>query len=144
MRIASILGLLAVLAAVSASAKQETVEQLKARAESAKPPQQVKLFLQLAERRFDAADASYKQGDADSGKAVVDEVVSYCERAASAANSTGKHLKDAEIRIRDLQRKVDGLRQSVGYDERPPLRAAVDRLEKIRSDLLATMFRKKS
>jgi CHASE3 domain sensor protein len=100
--------------------------------------------MEIAQRQYQTAADSYDKGDAEAGKAAVEDIASYCERAGAAAQSSGKHLKHLEIHVRDLQRKLEALQQSVSYEDREPLKAAVDRLEKTRSDLLSTMFRKKS
>lgn len=143
MRKAPILAFVFVLAGLASGANQETLEQLKSRAENLRPSDQVKLFMGIAERQYKAAADSYDKGDAEAGKAAVQDVASYCERAGAAAQSSGKHLKHVEIHIRDLERKLQALQRSVSFDDREPLKAAVDRLEKTRSDLLSTMFRKK-
>jgi hypothetical protein len=143
MRKASILAFVFVLAGLAAGANQETLEQLKSRAESVRPSDQVKLFMEIAQRKSIAATDFYEKGDAEAGKAAVEDVALYCERAGAAAQSSGKHLKHVEIHIRDLERKLEALQRSVSFDDREPLKTAVDRLEKTRSDLLSTMFRKK-
>lgn len=132
------------VAAVALAADQESIEQLKARAEAAKPSDQVKLFLALAERQMKTAEDSYSHGDADKGRAAVQDVADYCDRAGSAARTSGKHLKNTEIRMRDIERKLDNLSRSVDFDDREPVKAAMKRLEKIRADLLTTMFGLKS
>lgn len=144
MRKASILAFVFVVAGLAAGADQETLEQLKSRAEALRPSDQVKLFVEIAKRQYIAAADFYEMGDAEAGKAAVEEVASYCERAGTAAQSSGKHLKHVEIRVRDLERKLQALERRVSFDDREPLKAAVERLEKTRSDLLSTMFRKKS
>lgn len=122
---------------------EETLEQLKQRAETARPEDQPKLFMEIAERDFKLADESYNRGDPDKGKAAVEELTSYCERAAAAVGQSGKHLKKTELKVRELARHLDAMSKGLAFDDREPVKASVDRLEKLRSDLLARMFEPK-
>ncbi len=128
---------------VLAQKTPETLDQLKARAEQAKPQDQVRLFMAVAQRQLQAADTAYSGGDGDKGKAAIDDVALYAEKAGAAAVQTGKHLKNTEIELRKMEDKVEAMRKSVEFDSRPPLQAAGDRLEKVRSELLNRMFKGK-
>jgi hypothetical protein len=123
--------------------KEETVEQLKARVETAKPADQVGICLEVAERQLKAADDAFNAGDADKGQSAVTDVVNYAERAGEAARASGKNLKNAEIHIRKIARRLDDIRRTLNFEDRPPLQAAVDRLEHVRTELLARMFEHK-
>jgi hypothetical protein len=120
--------------------EQESIEQLQARAAAAKGSDQVKLYMQLADRQLLAADDSFNRGDFEKGKSSVDEVAGACEKAGAAARSSGKHLKATEIHVRDVERRVEAISRSLSFEDRDALKGAIDRLEKVRSDLLFTMF----
>ncbi len=128
----------------TAVAAQETVEQLKERAAAAKVQEQPKLFLEVAAQQLKTADAAYNEGNVDAGRAAVDDVASYSEKAATAAISSRKHLKHTEIKIRDMAHKLDGIRRTLNFEDREPLQEAISRMEKLRSDLLNAMFAPKS
>ncbi len=131
------------LAAVGLAKEKETLEQLKARAEQAKPQDQPKLFMQVAERQVETADKLYSDGDSDKGKAAIEDATSYAEKASQAAIATGKELKRTEIAVRKLSDRMQGISHSLAVDDRPPLKAATDRLEKLDSLLLDRMFKGK-
>ena len=122
-------------ATIVLAAEPETIDQLKQRAAAAKDGDQPKLFLEVAERQLKAADSAYSQGNAEQAKAAINDVGAYCERAAAAATSTHKHLKHTEIKIRDLARRLGSMLRVVSFDDREPLQAAIDRIEKARSGL---------
>lgn len=128
---------------VVAEKKPETIDALKARAEHARPQDQVRLFMEIAQRQLDEARKNYADGDSAQGKAAIDDVATYTEKAANAAVSTGKHLKQTEIDIRKLSKKLEDIRRSVSLEDRPPLEAAAQRLEKVDSQLLDHMFKGK-
>ena len=46
--------------------------------------------------------------------------------------------------MRNLQRRLDAMRRNLSYDERDALSQAIDRIEKLRAELLAQMFGLKS
>ncbi len=135
---------LVLAAATLAWASEESLDQLKARAEAAKPGDQPKLFLEIAQRQLQAADTAYQAGDVDKAQQAVDEVASYSEKAGTAAITSRKQMKKVEIKVRDMEHRLADLRRSVNFDDRPPLEAAINRMEKIRAELLKAMFGPKS
>ncbi len=142
-RIAAAVILLLIAGASFADKKPETIEELKARAEKVKLEEQVKLFIDIAQRQLDAADKAYEAGDAEKGKAAIADVGSYGERAGEAAIQTGKRLKRTEIDLRKIGERLEAMRRSLSFEDRPPLQEAGDRLEKTRSRLLDRMFQGK-
>jgi hypothetical protein len=128
------------LSLVAWAAKEETLEQLKARLATAPPDQQISLSLKIAERQLEAADKLYTDGKSDDARAAVADVVSYSEKAGAAATQTGKKLKQAEISVRKMARKLQNIKRSVNFDDQQPLQDAADHLEHVRSDLLVKMF----
>ncbi len=142
-RIAAALIVVVVAAAGFAAKKPETLEELKARAERANPKDQVELFLEVAKRQLDAADKAYEAGDAQTGKAAISDVASYGERAGAASVQTGKRLKHTEIDLRKIGERLESIRRSLSFEDRPPLEEAAARLEKTRNQLLDRMFKGK-
>jgi hypothetical protein len=134
-----------VLAALllSSAANQETLEQLKARAQKASKGEQPRLFVEVARRALQEADDAFNAGDSDRAQAGVRDVVSYSESAAEAARASRKHVKRTEISLREIARRLDQMGHTVNFDDRPPIKAAVERLEQLRTELLAQMFEHK-
>ena len=90
-----------------------------------------------------AADKLYNDGNADAGKAALQDVVAYSKKATDAAIATGKKLKNVEITLRKMAEKFRDIKRTVAFDDQAPLQQAVDGLEKMRTDLLSAMFGKK-
>jgi hypothetical protein len=126
------------------AADQETVVQLKQRAMAVTGAEQTKLFLEIAKRQLKAADGAFSQGQIEQGKVAVEEVADYCQKAGTAATTTGKYLKQTEIEIRALIRRLDAISSTLSFEDRAPLAAAIERMEQVRSDLLNAMFAPKS
>ena len=136
-----LLALILVVASSSAAfARDETIDQLKARVESAAPKERVSLALRVAELETNAADKLYADGKSDEARAAVQDVVSYTEKAGDAATQSGKKLKDAEITVRKIAHKLADMKRTVDFDNQAPLQDAIDHLERIRTQLLAKMF----
>lgn len=144
MRAASIsaVTLLVLAICLPSSAKDESIPQLLARAEAARPEDQPPLYTELAERRLHNADDLYNEGKVGEAEAAVTDVVSYSEKASQAANQTGKRLKNTEISVRKMAEKLRDIKRSLAFEDQPSVQAAIDRLESVRTGLLNHMFGK--
>ena len=120
--------------------EHETVEQLKSRVDSAAPKDRISLALRIAELQTDAADKLYAAGKPDEGRAAIQDVVLYTEKASEAATQSGKKLKDAEITVRKIVHKLSDVKRTVNFDDQAPVQDAIDHLERIRTQLLSKMF----
>lgn len=118
----------------------QTPADLKARADAAHGGEQVKLCLEYAHIQLEAANVRFNDGDADQGQADIRDVVSYARKGAEAASSSGKHLKDTEIKLRKLADRMHDIGETLAFEDRQPVRQAVDELQKIRSDLMVRMW----
>jgi len=124
-----------------AGTKDAPIEELKARVPSAKPDEQVQLCLAIAERQVAAADELFRQNKPEEAQAAVRDVVTYSGQARDAAGITGHRLKSAEIDVRRMAHKLDDIKRSISAEDQAPVQAAIDQLEKIRTDLLNKMFK---
>jgi len=123
-----------------ALAATESLPALKARADAAHGGEQAKLCLEYAHRILEDTNALFTNGDVDKAQREVSEVVEYGRKAAEVASSSGKHLKQTEIDLRKLSKRLHDIAETLAVEDRPPLLKAVEDLEQIRSDLLARMF----
>ncbi len=138
--------ILTVLLAASLSSfsrSRETLEQLMARADSARIEDRPALYTEIARRQVDAADKSYSEGKVEPGRAAVRDVVTYSDKAGDAAMQSGKKLKDTEIAMRKMAGRLRDLKRGLVFEDQAPVQAAIDHLEQIRTKLLHRMFGKK-
>ncbi|HMJ22328.1 MAG TPA: hypothetical protein VK513_10485 [Terriglobales bacterium] len=122
---------------------EESLEQLIARAESAPPGDRPGLYIQIARQQAESADKLYQAGNSEAGNTALSNVVTYSEKASDAASRSGKKLKDTEIALRKMAEKFRDVKHNVPFDDQAPIQQAIDRLEKMRTDLLSAMFGKK-
>jgi len=125
-----------------AAAKEETVEELKARVESARPEDRADLCMRIAQHQLQNADQLYIDGKVDQARAAVDDIVSYSEKARDAARQSRKRLKNVEINVRKMAEKLRDIKRTLAFDDQPPVEAAIRRLEDVRTTLLKEMFAK--
>ena len=143
-RLVGVILLLLAAGTASFGRAEETLEQLIARADAARPDQQPDLYMQVAERELKSATEANKSDKIEEFREAVQQVVKYSDSAHSAAMHSGKRLKRTEIKIRQIATRLRDLKLNVGADDQPPVQAAIDRLESFRSELLHSMFGSKS
>lgn len=138
------LGLVALLLLASSvpsfGKKEETLEQLIARAEAAKPDQQPELYVEVAERQLKALVDSSKDERWEEFRVELQQVVKFSERAQSAAVQSKKKIKRTEIKIRQISQRLRDVKLNVDADDQPAVQAAVDKLEHFRAELFRSMF----
>jgi len=134
--------LVVALACSYGAAKDETVDQLKARFESARPEDRAELAIRIAQYQLRNADKLYSDGQVDQAHAAVDDIVTYSEKARDTVTQTRKRLKNVEINVRKMAEKLRDVKRTLTFDDQPPVEQAIRRLEDIRTTLLKEMFAK--
>ena len=130
--------------ALCAVAKDETVDELKARFESARPEDRPELGIRIAQHQLRNADNLYRNGNVDQANAAVNDIVTYSEKARDAATQTKKHLKNIEIDARKMAEKLRDIKRTLAFEDQPPVEQAIRRLEDVRTTLLKEMFAKEN
>jgi hypothetical protein len=123
-------------------AAEPTIEELKQRVANASLSDRPAICIRICERQLDTADKLYVAGDNEKAATALTDVVTFAELARDYAIQTHKHEKPSEIAIRKMARKLFDLKHSVAHEDQPQVQNAVDRLERVRDDLLAAMFPK--
>jgi hypothetical protein len=119
----------------------ETIDQLKARAESADKNKKPELYMDLSQLQIKAADDAYNTSP-EQAKALLDQGVLSAEQAAQHSLDTGKRMKNTEIDLRKLEHRLEDIRRSWALDDREAIQPAIKRIEALRSKLLDRMFRR--
>lgn len=137
--------LLALVVAVTASAapsSEPRVEELKARLASTSIGNRPHLCVHIAQKQLAEADKLYAGAEVEKGEAALVDVVTYSELARDYAIQSNKYQKQSEIAVRTMTRKLTEILHSLGHDDQAPVRDAIDRLQRVRDDLLKAMFPK--
>jgi hypothetical protein len=127
-------------AATAIASKDQAIDELKARLTSTQIGDRPRLCLQIAERQLDAANKSFAADEGDKAKAALTDVVAFSELARDYSIQSHKHQKQTEIAVRTMARKLNDLKHTVAHDDQPAIQDAIDRLQRVRDDLLVAMF----
>lgn len=133
-------GILVLLFCVFATAKEENVEDLKARVANARPEDLPELCIQIARQQLRNADKLYTEGNVEKANEAVADIVTYSEKARDAATETKKHLKNVEIDVRKMADKLRDVKRTLAFDDQAPVDKAIHDLEDVRTTLLKEMF----
>ena len=121
-------------------AKEETVDELKARFASARPEDRPELGIRIAQHQLRNADRLYSEGKVEPAREAVEDIVGYAEKARDAATQTKKRLKNVEIDARKMADKLRDIKRTLALEDQPPVEQAIGRLEDVRTTLLKEMF----
>jgi hypothetical protein len=131
------------LAALLAHAATEpTIDQLKARVETAGVGDKPKLCVQIAQRQLTTADKLYIASENEKGQVALNDTLTYSESARDYAIKSHKYEKQTEIAMRGMIRKLNDMLHTLSRDEQGPIKDAIGRLQRVRDDLLQSMFPK--
>ena len=133
---------LLVVLTVSAFAVEPTVEELKSRVASASVGDRPHFCVQIAQKQLASADRLYAAADVEKAQAALMDVVAFSELARDYAIQSHKYQKQTEIAARSMSRKLTDLLHSLDHDDQAPVRDAINRLQRVRDDLLSAMFPK--
>jgi len=123
-------------------AKEESVEELKARLSNTSIGERSQICLQIAQKQLDAADKLYAATESEKAQAALGEVTSFAEMARDYAIKSRKHQKQTEILVRRMAHKLNDLKHSVVHDDQAAVQSAMAKLQRISDDLLYSMFPK--
>ena len=138
-----LMGLLLSAMAVAAPPNGEsTVEDLKARVASAGVGDRPRLCVQIAERQMSEASKLYAAGEIEKAQEPLTDVVAFSELARDYSIQSHKYQKQTEIAVRGMARKLTEIMHSLTRQDEPPVREAMQRLQRVQDDLLAAMFSK--
>jgi hypothetical protein len=131
--------LLLALAGIAVAGTQNA-DELKARADAAHGAEQAKLCLEYARLELESSNALFTDGQVDKAQSEIQEVVAYSRKGADAASSSGRQLKETEIKLRKLAERMHDIAQTLAFEDRGPVHQAVEQIEQIRSDLMVRMW----
>jgi exonuclease VII small subunit len=105
--------------------------------------------LDNANSALDAARDSYNRGEYDQSETQLEEVGASVDLAYESLQETGKDprrsgkFKQAEMRIRELLRRLEGLRQTVSFSDRGAVDKVRDRISTVHDNLLDGIMSKR-
>src|SRR5437762_6599636 len=127
MRVAFRAALALVLAGLAlAQTPPDRLAHLKAKAATANPADQEKLFLEIAHAEFDAANAAFAAGNAQQAQGALADLEDYAQRAALLAVVHRKRMKNTEIELRKISDRLKNLKPTLNVEDRLPVQKTID------------------
>ena len=102
--------------------------------------QKAELYARVVVAEVAAVEHQFADGQNDTAFASVQAVNDYADKCLAAAELHAKKLKQTEIALRESARRLRDVEQTLEFDSRPKVKAAVQHLDEIRSKLLQIMF----
>jgi len=122
-------------------AGEEPLDKLIARAEAG-GDKQSELYVDVARRYTEQANQHLGSGDFMKTRDDIQNVFSYAEKARASVGRSEGRIKQTELKMHKLQRRLEELARSADVDDRPPITAAAEHVQELRSELLDLLFRK--
>ena len=130
--------------AIAANAADLTVEELKAKLASANVGDRPHICIQIAQQQLAETNRLYAAMDVEKAEAALTDVVAFSELARDYAVQSHKYQKQSEIAMRAMARKLTDMEHALPHEDGAVVRRAIDRLQRVRDDLLGAMFPKGS
>jgi hypothetical protein len=99
---------------------------------------------------FDAAREAFDGGNIEKAKAALDEVRESVDLAYQSLEESGKDarrnpkfFKKAELKTRDLLRRLEGMAKAVSIEDRALVEKVRDRVAQVHDDLIKDIMKKK-
>jgi len=140
--VVSVIALVAALTAMAMATEDPALDAMKARLSSTSIGDRPHLCVQIAEHQLAETDKLYATADIEKAQVTLTDVVAYSELARDYAIQSHKYQKQTEIATRVMTRKLTEIMHALAHDDQVPVQDAIDRLQRVRDDLLAAMFKK--
>lgn len=131
--------LVLVLAGASLNA-QQSMDQLRAKMESSKGGAKAKFAMEIAARQVEEANAAFEAGQTDRGHQLVREATDLVQQAGNDALEANKKVKDTEISVRKLGKRLEGIQRTVNFDDQDQFDESLQIINTVRNKLLDRMF----
>jgi hypothetical protein len=136
-----VLAFFVLMTGVRLFAGEEPLEKLIARAEAG-GDKQAELYVDVARRYAEQANQHLGSGDFMKTRDDIQSVLSYAEKARASVGRSEGRIKQTELKMHKLQRRLAELARAADVDDRPPIAAAAEHVQELRSELLDLLFRK--
>jgi hypothetical protein len=130
------------MAALAAPRTDASIDELKGRLSSAGVGDKPRICLEIAQKQLVETDKLYAADQVEKAQGPLTDVVSYSELARDYSIQSRKHQKQTEIAAREITRKLNDILHTLAHEEQTPIRNAINRMQRVRDDMLMSMFPK--
>ena len=130
---------LLLLPALTHADDKEPLEKMIQKADAA-GDHQAEAYAKVTRREIELASEAYKSGDIQQTAASLKGADTYADKALASAQQAHKHLKQAEIALRESARKLSELDRNMAVEDRPAAEETLRHLQTVDSELLQMML----
>jgi len=132
------------VACVRASAEPDkpSREQLLARADVAQGEKCAELCIDAAQNLVEYSNELFTNGEVDKAQTAMQDAAKYARKATDGSIQANKRQKKTEIALRKLAKRMRDINQTLAIDDRAEVEKAIANVEKMRTDLLMSLFSK--
>jgi hypothetical protein len=139
----ALLMLVTALGSASNPSDKPAMQELRARADAAQGQNCAEVCLDAASALVEDSDKQFTDGNAELAHREMRDAVEYADKATKGSIQSNKRQKKTEIGLRKLSRRMTDIRQTLAADDRPPVDELIKAVEKMRTQLLMSMFDEK-
>lgn len=129
------------LAAAAPARQQDSLGELKKRAETARESEQALRYAEVVRQLVESVNDDFAAGRPEAAHAAVKDIRLYTDKSLEAGrNLPERKLKKVEIALRQAAKRLEDVRRTLAVDDRPPIEAAIEHLQDVRTQMLERMF----
>jgi hypothetical protein len=113
---------------------------LKAAADATDGERCTELCVDAARQLAELSNDYFTMGNVKDAHEAMGDAGRLAEKAGNASVTSKKRRKQTEIALRKVEKRISDIGQTLNFEDRPPIEAIVKRIDKVRSDILMSMF----
>ncbi len=121
-------------------AHKTEADRLKAAADATDGERCTELCVDAARQLAELSNDYFTIGNVKDAHAAMADAGRLAEKAGNASVTSKKRRKQTEIALRKVEKRISDIGQTLNFEDRPPIDAIVKRIDKVRSDILMSMF----
>jgi hypothetical protein len=113
---------------------------LKAAADATDGERCTEVCLDAARKLAELSNDYFTLGNVQEGHAAMKDSGRLAEKAGGSSVTSKKRRKQTEIGLRKLEKRISDIAQTLNFEDRPAVQDIVKHIDKVRSDILMSMF----
>lgn len=124
-------------------ARKSESEKLKTEAEASDPEKCTDRCLKAARSLAELSNDYFTAGNVQDAHAAMKEAGRLAVKAGTSSLTARKKRKQTEIGLRKLEKRISDIEETLNFEDRPAVHNIVKQIDKVRSDILMSMFETK-
>ncbi len=121
-------------------AHKAEAEKLRAAADATNTDRCAELCVDAAHQLAELSNDYFTIGKVEEAHAAMKDAGRLALKAGNTSVATRKRRKQTEIALRKLEKRISDIEQTLNFEDRPPVHEIVKNIDKVRSDILMSMF----